>query len=410
MKIAIIGAGLAGVASAVALSQAGHEVSIYEQAAALREGGYGVILWPNATGILDELGVPHDGLGLSLDRVDILSDIGDPLVRIELDRIAKRFGKPNVVVRRSVLVARIAELLPEGTLRFGMSCTGIEEPAVGTDDPVRISLSDGSTAQADVLIGADGHRSMVRRHLFGDNRATYTGWATWHGTTRLPVALTAGNKVQTMAGAPGLCVMHPLGDGMLYWAFETPWADGELIPRGALGSAAGPSATENLRARFAGFASPLPELLASITDDDVEVFPHILHKVPRRWGRGRITMAGDAVHAVPPRTGMGANQALEDAWVIGRILSEPGDPAALLRRYERIRRRRVQLLYYYAAATGREVQSVPGVFKRSKQGVSFTGFQRFQIKAFSTFLNAPARWAHSTSTSTGTRREAQVPG
>lgn len=403
MKIAIIGAGLAGVASAVALSQAGHEVSIYEQAAALREGGYGVILWPNATGILDELGLPHTGLGLSLDRVDIMSDIGDPLVRVELDRIAERFGKPNIVVRRSVLVARLAELLPPGTLRFGLRCAGIEEPAAGTDDPVRISLSDGSTAQADVLIGADGHRSVVRLHLLGDNRAAYTGWASWHGTTKLPVPLAAGRKVQTMAGAPGVCVMHPLGDGLLYWAFETPWTDGELLPPGALATESGesgepgkpgdpgPSATANLRARFAGFASPMPELLASITDDDVEVFPHILHKIPRQWGRGRITMAGDAVHAVPPRTGMGANQALEDAWVIGRTLSEPGDPATLLRRYERARRRRVQMLYYYAAATGRQGQSVPGLLKRSKQGLSFTGFQRLQIKAFSNFLNAPAR-------------------
>lgn len=396
MRIAIIGAGLAGVASAVALSQAGHEVRIYEQAAELRAGGYGIILWPNATGILEELGVPHAGLGISLDRVDITSEIGDPLVRVELDQIAKRFGKPSVVVRRSVLIARLAELLPAGTLRFGQDCTGIDEPAAGTDDPVRMSLSDGGMAQADVLIGADGHRSMVRRHLLGDNRATYTGWATWHGTTKLPVALTAGRKVQTMAGAPGLCVMHPLGDSLLYWAFETPWADGELVPPGALGTeygedapgAACPSATANLRARFAGFASPLPELLAAITDDDVEVFPHILHKIPRQWGRGRITMVGDAVHAVPPRTGMGANQALEDAWVIGRILSEPSDPAALLRRYERARRRRVQMLYYYAAASGKQAQSVPGLFKRSKHGVSLTGFQRFQIKAFSNFLNA----------------------
>jgi FAD-dependent urate hydroxylase len=396
MKIAIVGAGVAGVASAVTLSQAGHQVSIYEKAAELRQGGYGVILWPNATGILDELGVPHAGLGLSLDRVDIVSEIGDPLVRVELDRIAKRFGKPNVVVRRSTLVAKLAELLPAGTLRFGLACTGIDEPAAGTDDPVRISLSDGSTTQADVLIGADGHRSVVRRHLLGDNRATYTGWATWHGTTELPIALTAGRKVRTMAGAPGLCVMHPLGDGLLYWAFETPWAEGELVPPGALaaehnaGDPAedGHSVTANLRARFAGFTSPMPELLASITDDDVEVFPHILHKIPRRWGRGRITMAGDAVHAVPPRTGMGANQALEDAWVIGRTLSQPGDPAALLRRYERARRRRVQMLYYYAAATGRQGHSVPGLLKRSKEGVSSTGFQQFQIKAFSNFLNA----------------------
>jgi FAD-dependent urate hydroxylase len=399
MKIVIVGAGLAGVASAVALSQAGHEVSVYEKAAELRTGGYGVILWPNATGILDELGVPHAGLGLSLDRVDIVSEIGDPLVRVELDRIAERFGKPNVVVRRSALIARLAELLPAGMLKFGLACTGIDEPAAGTDDPVRISLSDGSTAEADVLIGADGHRSAIRQHLLGDNRATYTGWATWHGTTELPIALTAGRKVRTMAGAPGLCVMHPLGDGLLYWAFETPWADGELVPPGALATGLGEgdpvtdghSVTANLKARFASFASPMPELLASITDDDVDVFPHILHKIPRRWGRGRITMAGDAVHAVPPRTGMGANQALEDAWVIGRTLSQPGDPAVLLRRYERARRRRVQMLYYYAAATGKQGHSVPGFLKRSKEGVSSTGFQQFQIKAFSNFLNAPAR-------------------
>jgi FAD-dependent urate hydroxylase len=395
MKVAIVGAGLAGVATAVALGQAGHEVSIYEQAAELRTGGYGVILWPNATGILSELGIPHEGLGLPLDRVDILTEIGDPLVRVELDRIAERLGQPNLVVRRSVLVERLAGLLPAGTLRFGLSCTAIEEPAAGSADPVRMTLSDGSTAEADVLIGADGHRSVIRRHLLGDNRATYTGWATWHGTTKLQVGLTAGHRVQTMAGAPGLCVMHPLGDGLLYWAFETPWAEGELVPPGALGgnspSAVGCSATANLRARFAEFTSPMPELLGSITDDDIEVFPHILHKIPRRWGRGRITMAGDAVHAVPPRTGMGANQALEDAWVLGRTLSQPGDPAALLRRYERTRRRRVQLLYYYAVATSRQGNSAPGLLKRSKEGVSATGFQQLQIKVFSNYLNAPAR-------------------
>jgi FAD-dependent urate hydroxylase len=393
VKIIIIGAGLGGVASALSLTRAGHQVQLYEQADELRKGGYGVILWPNATGILASLGVPHEGLGYRLDRVDIQSEAGEPLVRVELDRIARDLGSPNIVVRRSVLVERLAAELRDGVLRFGLRCVGIDEPEPGRRGPVVVTFSDGSRAEADVVIGADGHRSFLRQYLFGDNVATYTGWATWHGTTHLPVPLTASRRVQTMAGRDGVCVMHPLGEQMLYWAFETPWTDGDLVPPGAPGAPAGdgpPSAVANLRARFAGFASPLPELLASITDEDVSVFPHIVHTVPREWGRGPITMVGDAVHAVPPRTGMGANQALEDAWVIGRTLAGPGDPATLLRAYERARRRRVRMLYRYAVATGRQGPVVPSAFKRFKNGVPFTGFQRLQIKAFSTFLHTPA--------------------
>lgn len=401
MKIVIIGAGLGGVASALALSRSGHQVELYEQADELRKGGYGVILWPNGTGILNDLGLDHRDLGHRLDRVDITSETGQPLVRVDLDRIARTFGSPNKVIRRSELVEVLAAALPPGVLRFGARATAIEEPAEGKDGPVAITFEDGGRVEADVLIGADGHRSFVRRHLFGFSPAEHTGWATWHGTTKLPVELTSSHRVQTMAGDAGLCVMHPLGEDMLYWAFETPWADGDMAPPGALDgpdvrNSAGPggeppSPVANLRARFAEFSSPLPELLASISDEDIAVFPHILHQVPQRWGRGPITLLGDSVHAVPPRTGMGANQALEDAWVIGRALSGKGSPAELLRRYEKTRQRRVKMLYHYAAATGKQGQAVPGLFKRSKNGISFTGFQRFQIKAFSNYLNTAAR-------------------
>ena len=387
MKVVIIGAGLAGVASALALTQAGHDVLVLEQAEELRKGGYGVILWPNATGILGDLGIPHQKLpGHRLDRVDIQSEAGEALVRVELDRIAQRFDSPNLVIRRSALVEHIAGELPAGTLRFGSLATKFTEPPAGSADPVLVTLADGEVIEADVLIGADGHRSVLRNHLFGRSVAKYTGWATWHGTTRLDVPLTNSHRVQTLSGRHGLCVMHPLGESMLYWAFETPWTNGDVAPPPAPGAEATTSPLLNLRSRFADYAYPLPELLDSITDDDVSVFPHIVHKVPRWWGRGRITMAGDAVHAVPPRTGMGANQALEDAWVLRNTLNHPGDAASLLRAYERKRRRRVRMLYAYAVLTGKQGQSMPGLFK-SKDGVSLTGFQGLQIKTFSNFLN-----------------------
>uniref|UniRef100_A0AAU3GZ50 FAD-dependent monooxygenase n=1 Tax=Streptomyces sp. NBC_01401 TaxID=2903854 RepID=A0AAU3GZ50_9ACTN len=398
MKIVIIGAGLGGVAAALALSRSGHEVELYEQADELRKGGYGVILWPNGTGILNSLGIDHESLGHRLDRVDITSELGQQLVRVELDRIARRLGSPNKVIHRSELVEVLAAALPPGVLHFGARATLIEEPDAGTGGPVAITFEDGRRIETDVLIGADGHRSFVRKHLFGFSPAKHTGWATWHGTTRLPVELTSSRRVQTMAGEAGLCVMHPLGEDMLYWAFETPYADGDMAPPGALGApdvrnAVGPdgeppSPVANLRARFAAFSSPLPELLESISDKDISVFPHILHQVPKQWGRGPVTLLGDSVHAVPPRTGMGANQALEDAWVIGRAMSGPGTPAELLRRYEKTRQRRIKMLYHYAVATGKQGQSVPGLFKRFKGGISTTGFQRLQITTFSNYLNA----------------------
>jgi FAD binding domain len=95
-----------------------------------------------------------------------------------------------------------------------------------------------------------------------------------------------------------------------------------------------------LRRRFAGWASPVPQILASLRDDDLEVFPHTRHKVPRRWGHGRCVLLGDAVHGMPPVMAHGANQALEDVATLVDCLGTASDPAAAVRAYSSRRRRR----------------------------------------------------------------------
>jgi FAD-dependent urate hydroxylase len=392
VKVVVVGAGVGGVASALALVRAGHEVRVLEQAEQLRTGGYGLVLWSNGTGILRELGIEVDALGHRLDRVSIHDENGTAVVWADLAEIAQQIGSDNVVVTRSGLVARMAESLPAGTFAFGAHVTGIEQHG----DRVSVSLSDGSVEEGDLLVGADGHRSLVRRLMVDDRSASFTGWATWHGTTSLPIELTSGHKVQTLTGDGGCCVMHPLGQGRLYWAFETPWTDGDVAPPGAVNghtsrtraNGSTPSAVANLRDRFGHWASPVPELLDAITDEDIGVFPHILHRVPRRWGRGPVTLVGDAAHAVPPRSGMGANQALEDAWALPRALAGPGSLSDRLRTYERLRRRRLRMLWVYAALTGRMTGKQPGFLRRNEGGVSATGFQHWQIRTFSTYLNS----------------------
>lgn len=386
MKIIIIGAGVGGVGAALSLSKAGHEVQVVEQAGELRTGGYGLVLWPNGTAILRGLGIDFDGLGHRLERLDIHDDDGVRVVRLDLEDIAEGFGAPNMVLTRSKLVERMSTMLPEGSLLFDSQVAGFRQEAHG----VSVDLANGRILEGDLLIGADGHKSLVRKEMVNAEPAECTGWATWHGTTPLPIELARSNRVQTLSGEAGYCIMHPLGEGRLYWAFETPWQEGELVPPDTPAGRDGaePSVVEGLRSRFGHWASPIPELLDAITDADVGLFPHTLHRVPKRWGAGPVTLLGDAAHAVPPRSGMGANQALEDVWVLSRVLSRGGDTTALVREYERIRRRRLRMLWMYSQLTARSGGKQPAAFRRNPEGVSMTGFQRWQIKKFSTYLNA----------------------
>lgn len=386
MKVAIIGAGVAGVGAALGLSQAGHDVDVYEQAGELRAAGNGVILWPNGTGILAEFGVDMDGLGVRMDLIDSRTDDGHSLARIQLASVTGRYGSPSVLAARGDLLRRMADRLPPERLHFGRRCAGVN----GTGDGVTVVFSEGDSITCDVLIGADGHRSVARRQLFGDLPPSFTGWASWHGITSPPIDLAGRHHVQSFFSAAGVCGLHPVGQGRVHWVFETPWADGETVPRHLDGHLDGTtSAVDALRSRFGGWSSPVPELLESIKDEDITLFPHILHDVLPRWGEGRITLAGDAAHAIPPRAAMGVNQALEDAWVLSRVLADDGDPVRQLLAYESVRRPRVQRLVTRALKMER-LQSrtvIKAAVWLARRGLTFAGPGQLAIGASSNYLN-----------------------
>ncbi|MCP2168526.1 FAD-dependent oxidoreductase [Goodfellowiella coeruleoviolacea] len=392
MKVVIIGAGFGGMACAIWLAEAGHEVELYEQAPEVRTTGNGVLLLPNGTGLLRELGVDLTGLGARMDSVDGLFRDGTPALKVRLSVIAERFGNPVLVASRGRIAERMAQRLPDGVLRVGMRCTGIEQIGEGPGSVV-VSFADGTQVKADAVIGADGQRSVVRTELFGADPARYLGDATWHGITDMPGAFAEGHAVHSIFGDEGICVMHPVGEGRVYWAFELPFSDGDRLPPGAVGDTTSlkgeGSAVANLRARFAHWTAPgLRELLAAMRDADVSVFPHIIHRALPEWGKGPITLVGDAAHVVPPRVGMGLSQALEDAWVLSRALSGPGDVAARVRGYEQVRIRRVRGMQKAAMALGRKtVPAPPWLLRRIGKLLPVTKFNLAQVKNSSNYLN-----------------------
>ncbi|MEV0402478.1 FAD-dependent monooxygenase [Actinoallomurus sp. NPDC050550] len=173
--------------------------------------------------------------------------------------------------------------------------------------------------------------------------AAPTGVATWQGL--IPAPFDLGSRVLLFVGRQGDVGLNPAGDGLLQWLIDVPWRPGN-------GSDRPDRALAALRARFGAWASPVPDLLETLSEKDLELFPHHRHRVPRRWRHGRCALIGDAVHTMPPILAQGAGQALEDVGALLRGLADAGratgsgagpDPAAALRSYEKSRRRQARL-------------------------------------------------------------------
>src|SRR5262249_31814402 len=153
------------------------------------------------------------------------------------------------------------------------------------DDRVTMTFTDGSTATGDILIGADGHHSAVRRRLWGDGAVQPATFGTWQGLSPIDIDLTHSHRSLMITGREGACGLIPAGGGLLQWWFDVRWSPTDERPAAPL--------TE-LRRRFGGWASPVPEVLAAASEDDLDFFGHHWNKVRRVWGEGRITLVGDA--------------------------------------------------------------------------------------------------------------------
>ena len=280
-------------------------------------------------------------------------------------------------IPRQRLVERIATALPPTTVRFGCDVVGVE----ADQRAARVWCSDGTAVEADVVIGADGCRSLVRQRFVG-GVAQPTGWATWQGLVASEHPIAGGAVGVNVIGPGGVAGFLPAGEGLLQWWFEVPFAASELVP---------PSPIETLRARFGGWRTPVPQVLASIAD--AELFPHARHHVPRVWGGARTTLVGDAAHVMPPALAQGANQSLEDAWLLAKTLSRD-NLGGRLRRYESARRRRVAVVSRLAllATTqqGRPWTRVSGFPSRPTTWAYATA-----LRASSTLLSQQAGWRHA---------------
>lgn len=323
MDILIAGGGVGGLALARGLADSGHRVRVFEQFPKLRTGGAAVTIFSNGAAALAGLGAPLGRLGGRLDTLRFDTADGRTMVTADLTILARRTGFPVTSVPRHRLIEHLAQGVP---VEFSREIVDVE---VRPDGVTAIDVT-GDRHEADVVVGADGHRSAVRRAVLDPAPATENAWTTWQGLSPVLPELAVNATGVCVVGQAGLVGLLPSGDGLLMW-----WFDVHQPLEGSPAAA--------LAERFAGYGPLVEQLLEKLRDEDLESFRHVTHRVPNQWGHGGTTLLGDAAHAFPPTQAQGANQALEDAWLLSRALRvNPVDAPGALRRYEALRARRVR--------------------------------------------------------------------
>jgi 2-polyprenyl-6-methoxyphenol hydroxylase-like FAD-dependent oxidoreductase len=342
MKAVVVGGGIAGLASAIALRQRGWDVEVLEQAPAFAEVGAGLSLWPNALSALDALGVGATVRERSVldGSAGIRDQRGRWLSQTDVAVIRERFGQIALLHRATLLDILLSALPPE-CLRSGVSVHD-----VSADGLVR--STDGEV-RGDLVVGADGLRSTVRQSLWPDAAPPrYAGYPAWRFVTRRPVDVGPGGETWGRGERFGYAT---LSDGRVY-CFATA-----NVGEGADGADLG-----SLRERFAGWHDPVPRLLEEA--DEADLLHHDLYDLPAlsSYVDGSVALVGDAAHAMTPNLGQGACQALEDAVVLAHCAAE-SDLAA----YDAVRLPRTTMISKRSARIGRvaQLQSAPAVAARN---------------------------------------------
>ena len=349
-NIAIVGGGIGGLFAANALLAQGLQVSVYEQAPALGEVGAGVFLTPNSVRQLERAGLgpavekwgARVGPGSRYFRHD-----GSPIAPVQVTDSSgwnATFG-----MHRADLVELLADALPDNVVHTGHRCTGFEQ----RDDVARVTFSNGTVAEADVIVAADGIHSELRPYVFPPSNPVFSGSVAYRGVLPLERIPDWPTDAWLMwLGKAKHFLTFPVRAGQLINYVGFVPADEQMKE-----SWSSPGDPDVLRREFAGWDPRIETLLKQVQMTfrwalyDREPLP--------TWTRGRLTLLGDAAHPMLPHLGQGANQSIEDGMALATILARADRttvPAALAA-YERLRRERVAQVQRGARENGMRYDS-----------------------------------------------------
>lgn len=333
LKVAIVGGGIGGLATALFLHRRGVDATVFEQAPELGEVGAGVMMTPNGRRPLEEV-----GLGPRIDAVKGTVSTGSTYYRMDGTKVGDIVTTDSAGwngmcgIHRADLLFMLADAVPPEQVRTGHRCSGVEQD----DEGVRVHFENGETAEADLVIAADGIHSMLRSVVAEPSAPVYSGSVAYRGLIDADLLPDWPRDVsQLWMGESKHFLVFPVRSGtMLNYVGFVP-SDFE-----ALESSSAPGDSDQLRSAFAGWDPKVTGLLEQV---ERTYWWGLFDREPlQTWTKGRIALMGDAAHPMLPHLGQGANQSIEDAAVLAMLLERSGRDGVLktLRIYESFRAER----------------------------------------------------------------------
>jgi 2-polyprenyl-6-methoxyphenol hydroxylase-like FAD-dependent oxidoreductase len=336
----VVGGGIGGLSATIALRRAGIQAEVYERAPELREVGAGISLWPNATRQLRRWGLLDDVLrrGFRFSAGEMRDARGTVLTRMHLPSA----DAPSVLIHRADLHAVLADALPPWAVRTGAEFAGLRASA----DGVEADFGEAGTVEGPFLVGADGLWSAVRQGVLGDGAPVYRGYPVWRGVA--PAGAAEWTSLTETLGRGLRFGTVPIGGARVaWWATANEAEDADDAPEGR---------KAKLLRLFGDWHRPIPLLIEATPEDEILKNGTYDRPPVRRWGRGRVTLLGDAAHPTTPNLGQGGCMAIEDAAVLARCLTETDDVPAALRAFEARRFRRTAWITRESLRYGRVAQ------------------------------------------------------
>lgn len=312
MEIAIIGAGMGGLTTGIALKKFGHRVTIYEQAEQILPVGAAISLWSNGVKCLNYLGLTEQvaKLGGQMNDLAYIDGLnGEVMTQFSLAPLIEEVGQRPYPVSRAELQNMLMDAFGRQDIQLGKKMVSIEDKG----QHVEIGFQDGSTVSAALLIGADGTHSMTRQYVLGKQvERRYAGYVNWNGLVEISEDLAPAQQWTTFVGEGKRASLMPVAEHRFYFFFDVPL----------------PAGLENqhseykilLKQYFSGWCSQVQCLIDSIDEQktnrveihDIEPF--------NQFYKGRVVILGDAAHSTTPDIGQGGCQAMEDAVYLARAL------------------------------------------------------------------------------------------
>lgn len=343
-RVLIVGAGMAGLTLAISLRRQGITPDIVERQAAWPVHGAGIYLLGNAMRALGSLGLAEEVArnGTPILSQTILTDRGRKLTVIDTASVWAGCG-PCIGIRRADLQAALVKALGDSEVRFSTTIEAISQ----NGQFATVQFNDGASRDYDLVVGADGIRSSVRKLVFGNTQPRFCGQVGWRFIVKCPQGISGWTL---FAGSEQAFIIIPVGVGLAYCYSDLSVAHAIEDPiEGRL---------ERLRSRFKGFAGPVQEALAQLTSSEQIHFGAIEDILQEPWSIGNTLLIGDAAHGTSPNMASGAAMAFEDALVLSRTIGAGVNSAQVISDYTEARIGRIRWLHEQTHARDR-IRNLP---------------------------------------------------